>query len=295
MIISASRRTDIPAFYTEWLMRRLRAGFCCVPNPCNPRQVARVSLLPEDVEVLVFWTRNPAPLLPYLPELDARGYRYYFHYTLTGYPRILEQRTPTAPAAIDTFRRLAELIGPERIIWRYDPIVLTNITDYAYHIAQFDYLLTALHSHTRRVVISLMDAYRGAGERLGRLAQEGVTLLPVEPASAEFAACLRALADCAQAHGVEIQSCAEPFDLQPYGIAPGKCIDDAYLRRVFGLAVAHAKDKMQRPLCGCVASKDIGMYDSCPHACIYCYATHSEAKVAMNRARHDVESASLLG
>ena len=128
MIISASRRTDIPAFYSRWLLNRLRAGFCLVPNPFNPGQVSRIELGPQDVDTIVFWTRNPRPLFPFLDELDARGYRYNFQYTLLDYPRLIDEHTPPPPAALDTFRRLADRLGPQRLVWRYDPIVQSQIT-----------------------------------------------------------------------------------------------------------------------------------------------------------------------
>lgn len=276
-------------------MARLQAGYCTLVNPFNARQVTRVALCPEDVEAIVFWTRNPLPLLPYLPEIDAREYRYYFQFTLTGYPRIFEGNTPEMHEAVATFRRLAEKIGPARVIWRYDPIVLTNVTPPAYHLEQFARLADELHGATRRVVISLMDDYRHSGERLARLSEHGITPEALPPDSEAFGDLMRGLSRCAQAHGLEIMSCAEPIDLQPFGIAPGKCIDDAYIRRVLGVDVMWAKDKYQRPLCGCVASKDIGMYDSCPHACVYCYATRSAALVEKNRTTHRSDSPSLLG
>ncbi len=122
MIISASRRTDIPAFYAEWFMQRIRAGYCTVPNPFNRGQVSTISLAPEDVDAIVFWTRFPRPLLPHLDELDRCGYRYYFQFTLLDYPRSLETHRPDVRQAVEAFRTLAERIGPERVIWRYDPI-----------------------------------------------------------------------------------------------------------------------------------------------------------------------------
>lgn len=198
MIISASRRTDIPAFYTDWLLRRLRAQYCVVVNPFNPRQVTRVSLHPAEVEALAFWTRDARPLLPHLPELDARGYRYFFHYTLTGYPRVFEPRTPTLPEAVATMRRLAETIGPARVIWRYDPLLFSNLTPPAYHLEQFERLAAALHGSTHHVVISLLDHYRGAGGRLARLAAQGVSLYTLSTESAEFAEFMRALSACAR-------------------------------------------------------------------------------------------------
>ena len=128
MIVSASRRTDIPAFYAEWFMNRVRAGTCDVPNPFNPQQVARVSLQPDEVDGIVFWTRHPRPLFPHLAELDKRGYRYYFQYTLLDNPRLIDPKVPPLETSLATFRELAERVGPDRVVWRYDPIVFSNVT-----------------------------------------------------------------------------------------------------------------------------------------------------------------------
>lgn len=289
MIISASRRTDIPAFYTPWLMNRLRAGFCQVANPFNPAQVTEISLRPEDVEAIVFWTRDPRPLLPRLPEIDARGYRYYFQFTLTGYPACLEPGLPGQADLIQAFQTLAAQIGPERVIWRYDPILLSNLTDPIFHLRHFAELCRILSPHTRRVVVSLLDPYAKNRLRLRKLAAAGVQIQEVAEIDAPLAELLRGLSATAQAHGLEIVSCAEPHNLTPLGIAPGKCIDDAYIRRVLGIAVKQSKDPSQRPECGCVQSKDIGAYDTCRHGCVYCYATQS----ARRAARHDPNCASL--
>jgi len=294
MIISASRRTDIPAFYSDWLLRRLREQYCVVKNPFNPRQATRISLAPADVEAIAFWTRDARPLLPHLPELDACGYRYFFLYTLTGYPRAFEPHTPAVSDAVETMRRLAEMIGPARVIWRYDPLLFSALTPLAYHLEQFARLAGALQGTVQRVVISLMDYYRGVGARFACLEAQGITMQVLSPESAEFAKLMRGLSACAQAHEMEIVSCAEPIDLQPFGIATGKCLDDGYLHRVFNINVAPKKDPNQRPACGCVVSKDIGMYGSCLHGCVYCYATRSAEQAANNYARHRVDCPSLL-
>ena len=137
MIIGASRRTDIPAFYAEWMLHRLRAGYCTVANPYNRNQVSRISLRPEDVDAIVFWTRNPRPLMRYIPELDSQGYRYYFQFTILGYPREIDHKSPPAAAAVQTFRELSERLGPTRVIWHYDPIVFTGLTPPAFHRENF--------------------------------------------------------------------------------------------------------------------------------------------------------------
>jgi hypothetical protein len=293
MIISASRRTDIPAFYTEWFMNRVRAGYCTIPNPFNIRHVSHVSLDPPDVDVIVFWTRSPGPLLPHLRELDKLGYRYYFQYTVMGNPRLLDPHVPSLEQALRTFRALAGRVGPDRVIWRYDPIVLSNITSPEYHIRRFSRIAQALKGHTSRVVVSLMDKYRKNRGRLMELEKQGVVFQ--EPAEIPLAALLEALVNAADQCGMEITSCAEEIDLQPYGIQPGKCVDDAWIRKLFGVMVSNKKDPAQRKACDCVISKDIGMYDTCLFGCQYCYATAGLSRVQAHRAQHDPRSPSLVG
>lgn len=295
MIISASRRTDIPAFYTPWFIRRVRAGYCTVPNPFNRNQVSYVSLKPEDVDVIVFWTRNPAPLIPYLDELDARGLRYYFQYTVLDNPRALDPKSPPLPAALKTFRRLAERIGPQKVIWRYDPIVFTPHTEAEFHRDAFARIAAALRGFTQRVVISVMDRYPKAEKRLATLEAHGFPLNEALTQTPAFEALMRDLVAIATENGMEIVSCAEDLDLTPYGVRPGKCVDDDYIRRVFGLEVTHKKDPHQREACGCVVSKDIGAYDTCLFGCQYCYATRSFDRARQQHAAHNPESPSLIG
>ncbi|RLB32999.1 MAG: hypothetical protein DRH11_10100, partial [Deltaproteobacteria bacterium] len=166
MIISASRRTDIPAFYATWFLNRVRQGYCFVPNPFNFSQIAHISLKPEDVEVIAFWTRNPLPLLPYLKELDERGFRYYFLYTVMKNPRQLDPGSPSIDVSLESFKQLAQTIGPEKVIWRYDPIVFTSLTGLEYHKSAFQSIAGALKGLTRQVVISTVSLYRKSAKRL---------------------------------------------------------------------------------------------------------------------------------
>jgi hypothetical protein len=293
MIISASRRTDIPAFYAEWLVRRLREGYCTVPNPFNPNQVTSISLRPEDVEAIVFWTRNPRPLIPYLDELDDRGYRYYFQYTILGYPRPLDPHCPAAATAVETFCQLADRIGAGRVVWRYDPVVFSGLTPTTFHRENFQRLAESLRGHTHRSVISIVDRYRKIERRLKNL--EG-TPAAVEPCdSPDFEPLMRSLAETARANEMDIVSCAEEIDLGPFGIRPGKCVDDALIAESLGVEVGQTKDPAQRRACGCVVSRDIGMYESCLFGCQYCYATKSFERAKANFDSHDPRSPSLLG
>jgi hypothetical protein len=296
MIISASRRTDIPAFYADWLINRVRAGYCIVPNPFNRKQISYVSLKPEDVNIFVFWTRNPRPLFPYLGELDRRGHRYYFQYTLMDNPRPIDRKTPPLEASLETFRELANRIGSEKIIWRYDPIVFSGITGARFHQETYGRIAQELQGYTHRSVISVVDIYRKAARRLRELAEQGVELTDYDgQPSQRFDHLMQNLVRIAGENGMEIASCAETIDLRPYGVRPGKCVDDQYMKKVFGLDVTNEKDPHQREACGCVISRDIGMYDTCLYGCQYCYATTSFERARINYEEHDSNSPSLIG
>ncbi len=298
MIISASRRTDIPAFYAKWFINRVRAGYCTVPNPYNREQIARVSLQPEDVEVIVFWTRNPRPLFPYLAELDRRGLRCYFQYTLLGYPGEIDNKSPHRQTAISTFRELVNRIGPQRVIWRYDPIVFSNLTGARFHTENYTRIAEALRGHTHRSVISVMDMYNKFRARIDKLNQQGVGIDLSDhdgQSSPRYDALMNTISQTARANAMEIYSCSEERDLQAYGILPGKCVDDDYVEATFGIEVGHKKDPGQRKACGCVISKDIGMYDTCVFGCQYCYATANFERSKLNYESHDPESPSLVG
>ncbi len=211
-------------------------------------------------------------------------------------PRALDPRSPSLSAALDTFCRLADHVGSERIIWRYDPIVFSTQTGASFHRERFARIARTLRGHTHRVVISMMDIYRKTQGRLRELAEQGLEVLPYagQP-SARFERLMRDLVQIAAENDMMISSCAEEIDLRPFGIQPGKCVDDTYIAQVFGLSVSGKKDPSQRKACGCVASKDIGMYDSCLFGCCYCYATKDLKRARENWRAHDPHSPSLLG
>ena len=293
MIISASRRTDIPAFYAEWFMNRIREGYCTVPNPFNAKQVSRISLRPRDVDVIVFWTRYAGPLLPHLEELDRRGFRYYFLYTLMNNPRELDPKSPNHEKSMETFRALSDRVGKEKVIWRYDPIVFSTITNPDFHMETFQRLAEKLHGHTRRCIISFVDMYRKATARLRVLEKKGIRIYEQE--AEELDRLIETMIAAATANGMDLRTCAEEQGVCSKNILPGKCIDDRLIQKVFGVDVTHRKDPSQRPACGCVASRDIGMYDTCRFGCVYCYATASFERARERYAAHDPTSPSLTG
>jgi hypothetical protein len=250
-------------------MECLNDGFVDAANPYNARQIKRVSLLPEDVDLFVFWTRDPCNILASAEELSDRGFSFYVMVTLTGYPLRLEPDMVQTSKVLDTMRMLSDKIGPERVIWRYDPVLLTNITGKTFHCANFDTLAQKLSGSVRRVIISLYDEYRGAKKRLDELEKLGE--LNVLDAGDGLADMLTGMAKSAENAGMEIQGCAEKEDFSSFGIRPGACIDAALIKKLYGLNFDN-KDKNQRPNCLCCKSVDIGSYGICNAHCVYCYA-----------------------
>lgn len=262
MIISASRRTDIPAFYPDWMMRRLREGYALVRNPFSAHQVSRVSLRKEDAELIVFWTKDAANMLPFLDELDDTGIKYLFQYTLTPYGNNIE-RSVDKRRAQDCLLKLAERLGPGRVIWRYDPILLTEDWTPARHIRAFETLSGRLEGAAERCVISFVDLYRDVRRAAPFIAAPG------EQDMREMA---REMAACARRRGMIPSACAEAADLTGEGLEARGCIDPGDVSAVLGVPVAAPKDTGQRTACRCMKSIDIGAYGTCGHGCVYCYA-----------------------
>jgi hypothetical protein len=297
MIISASRRTDIPAFYADWFMNRVRDGYFYRVNPFNRRQVTCFSLKPEDVDAICFWTKNPQPLMQHLNELDGRGLNYYFQFTLNPYGTIFEPNIPPLQTRIETMLELAGRIGPDRVVWRYDPVILSGISPVAWHLEQAERLADRFKGATRRLIFSFYDFYGKGKGRLNRaLTGTGITLEDIAaPEQTEALDVLaRGFRDIADRHTLQIFSCSEAVDLSAVGIGNGACIDGALIRKLFGADVPSNKDRNQRDACNCAGSVDMGMYNSCRFRCAYCYANFNEGMIESNRRNHHPDSPSLL-
>ena len=271
-IVSASRRTDLPAFHSGWFMSCLRQGFAEVKNPYNPDQVSKVSLLPDEVLAIVFWTKNPTPLLAHLAEIEKTGHRFYFQFTLNDYPQALEPNLPPLAERIASFVELSEKIGPRRVVWRYDPIILSNRTGSDYHRRAFEDLCRTLGPHTRRVVVSLIDYYKKTKRNLRPLEMDGYEFDIDAADRPETDELLGDLAKMARAHSLEIFTCAQERDYTNLGIPPGRCVDGELIESLWGIQERWKKDPSQRERCLCTHSRDIGAYGTCNHACLYCYA-----------------------
>lgn len=287
MIVSASRRTDIPNYYSDWFFNRLKAGYALVKNPMNAAQIRRVELSPEAVDCFVFWTKNPAPMLPRLEEL--RDYAFYFQFTLTGYGRDIEPGIPhKREVMLDVFRQLAGRVGKERVIWRYDPILITDRYTPEYHVRAFGEIAAALEGCTEKAVISFVDVYGKNRKALEQLGMRSPEAFQMRQLASE-------LACAARQHGMRTAACAEALDLSSCGVEKNSCIDGELVERLTGRKPSGGKDRNQRSGCGCMASADIGAYDTCPSRCRYCYADRSGKAVEANRRRYDPEAETLCG
>ncbi|MCI9336495.1 MAG: DUF1848 domain-containing protein [Lachnospiraceae bacterium] len=286
MIISASRRTDVPAYFSDWFLKRIQEGYAYVRNPMNARQVSRISLAPDVVDCIVFWSKNPAPLADKLEGLE--GYAYYFQFTLNAYGRDMEENLPPLDERIDTFRRLSKRLGRHRVIWRYDPVILNGRYTLDWHGERFGYIADRLKNYTEKVTISFIDLYPKIAGSIRGKEISALSHGRKEALAERFAA-------IAHAQGLDIDTCAEDIDLDAYGIGHARCIDDRLVSRLLGCAMDTGKDKSQRPDCGCAASIDIGLYNTCQNGCVYCYANHSPDTRRRNLLAYDPDAPLLCG
>ncbi|MBY0757512.1 DUF1848 domain-containing protein [Sellimonas caecigallum] len=287
MILSASRRTDIPNYYSEWFLNRIQEGFLYVRNPVNMHQISKIDLSPEVVDCIVFWTKNPEPMMDRLDELSA--YQYYFQFTLTGYGKDIETNVPhKKEKMIDVFQKLSEKAGRKRVIWRYDPIIFTGVYTPEYHLCAFSQIAGALSGYTDQCVISFVDTYpknRKNLEMIGAYELEEAKLM-------SFAG---TMAETAKKNGMTIASCAEKRDLSVCGIEASCCIDKRLIEEIIGSGINVKKDKNQRAECGCMESVEIGAYNTCKNGCKYCYANYSRESVEKNCKSYDPNSPLLCG
>ena len=275
MIRSASRRTDLPAFYSEWFFQRLKEGYVLVRNPFSAHQVSRIALHPDVVDGIVFWSKNPAPMMKHLSE--CREYPFYFQFTLNAYGKDVEPGLPSLEERIRTFLYLSEQIGPERVLWRYDPVLLNKTYTIPWHREQFRFLCSRLAGATALCTFSFLDFYPKIAGNLRSLE----TIFWTKALQWEIA---ESLAETADAFGIPLVTCAEQGDFSSLGISHGNCIDSERMSRIAGIRIRAPKDRNQRTSCGCCESIDIGRYNTCRNGCRYCYANRSSAQAAKESA-----------
>lgn len=292
MIVSASRRTDIPCWYSEWFGNRVKAGFAMTRNPMNGRQLRRVSLLPEDVDCFVFWTKDPGrkgangrSFIDILPDLDKSGFMYYFQFTLTPYGRDIERNQRDKADIERDFARLSGRAGKERVVWRYDPVILNEgfgLTS-AWHALTFEKMCVRLCRYTETVNVSFADIY---AKLKGGLVRE-ISLGEMAELAAIFG-------ETARRYGLRIRACCEKADFAAFGIERAACVDKALIERLTGRPLSARRDKNQREGCGCCESADIGAYNTCPGGCAYCYANHGAGVIRRNFAGHKPDGEFLI-
>lgn len=289
-VVSVSRRTDIPAFYSEWFMNGIRRGYVDSINPFNRKYVSRISLKSNDVICFVFWTKNPKPFIKCLDELDNLGYKYYFQFTLNPYSFDVERNVPNkSKEVINTFKELSNKIGKEKVIWRYDPILINSKYTKEYHYKYFEELAIKLKDYTNKIIISFIDLYKKTKRNTKDLFIEEFDDNTIN----EIASRLSLIAN---KYGLELSTCSEQIDLDTYGIKHGKCIDDLLISEIIkDKEFSLKKDKHQRKKCGCCESIDLGANNTCKHFCSYCYANNNEKMVLNNINNHNPKSTLLCG
>lgn len=328
VIISASRSTDIPAFYAKWFFNRLAKGYCAWYNPFN-QQKMYISF--KNCKVVVFWTKNPKPILPYLHELDERGVHYYFQVTLNDYVKEgFEPNVSSVDDRVETFKKLSEMIGKERVIWRFDPLIVTSQLTPRDLLTKIWYVGNQLKGYTDKLVFSFVDvaAYRKVQANLVKetpfFTKDNVSSAEMTPEQRqEIVDGLVKIREAWHKDGwdITLSTCGEDMDYEQFGIEHNRCIDGELMKRIFAedeelvyylhtlkwperdifgqlptipTKVKNVKDSGQRKACGCMVSKDIGMYNTCQHLCVYCYANTSKEVVLRNKEKHTVDCESLI-
>lgn len=287
MVLSASRRTDIPNYYSEWFLNRIKEGFLYVRNPWDMHQVSEIDISPSVVDCIVFWTKNPIPMFGKLEGLGA--YQYYFQFTLTGYGADMEPNVPhKKDVMLPAFRELSERLGKGKVIWRYDPILFTGRYSPEYHVAAFSQIARSLRGCTEKCVISFVDTYAGNRKAMA-------SLRPYRLDGARLLDFVGTLSRVASENGISMGCCAEDMDFTQCGVQPNSCIDKELVGAIIGRSLHAGKDKSQRSGCGCMESIDIGAYNTCKNGCRYCYANSSRWNLRGVYGKHRKESPLLCG
>lgn len=284
MIINTGCRTDIPAFYSKWLINRIREGYVLVRNPYYPSQVTKYSLSPSVVDCLAFCTKNPEPILKYLDELDI--YKQYWFVTITPYKKDIEPVVPSKEKVIESFKKLSRHVGIDSIGWRYDPILFNKEFDVDKHVENFRNIAQELRGYTHSCTISFLDLYNKVIKNAPDLKQ---------PTLSEQIRIAKSFTRIGSENDIEIYTCCENVTLANYGMKCNGCISQETIEKSIACKLNPPKVKNIRKKCDCLIGNDIGAYNSCGHLCKYCYANDNKEEVIKNIKRHDENSPFLIG
>ena len=284
MILNTGSRTDIPAFFSEWMANRLKEGYVLVRNPYNPSQLIRYEIDPTVVDLISFCTKNPKPMLNHLSLLDP--FHQLWQVTLTSYGKDIEPNVPDKHEVIETVQELSRRVGKKAVIWRYDPIFLSNRYSMEYHFRAFSTIASSLNGYTEKVVISFLDLY----EKTKRNFPEG------REVSWEDQVCItKQLVKIASENGMKVYTCHEKEELGQYGTDTGGCTSQAVIEETVGFRLNVPRLANAREGCPCLLGSDIGAYNTCMHFCRYCYANYDRETVLKNMKKHDPSSPLLIG
>ena len=285
MILNTGGRTDTVQYYSEWLLRRFREGYVLSRNPLFPNSVNRIELNPATIDVVVFCSKDYSPILPHLHEISDR-FRCYYHYTITAYGTDIEPRVPSITQSIVTCRRLAAMVGKEKIAWRYDPVLLTEKYTIERHLETFDRMAAALTPYVSRCIFSFVEMYK-------KLEYNMPELHATTPMQRLVLA--EGMGSIAKRHGLHLQTCGTEEHYEQFGIEHSGCMTAQIFHDALGIDFRRTAHKGNRDGCGCMESRGLGDYDSCPNGCRYCYANRDHARALRNYAEHDPASPLLLG
>lgn len=289
-IISVSRRTDIPAFYGKWFMNRIKQGFSGYIHPFGGQRHI-VPLKPENVICFVFWSKNYIPFLSSLQFLSKKGYKFYFNFTLTGLPGKFEGNLCSTREAVATMKTLSEHYSPLHINWRYDPVIISDITPFDFHILNFSKLAVSLKGFVRRCYFSFAVQY-GKVKKNFEIFMKKNNINIIDPGTEERQNLARRLSEIALENNIQMYTCCGDYLIDDR-IKKARCIDGEIIEQLFYPGGFQFKQKPTRKECGCTESRDIGVYDTCPHGCVYCYANMNKEKARMSYKSHDPDAAFL--
>lgn len=285
MILNTGARTDTVQYFTPWLLKRFEEGYVYTRNPLFPNKVTKYVLSPDKIDVVMFCSKNYAPILPRLHEITDK-YRTYFHYTITSYGNDVEPGVPSVDDSIKTLKELEKIAGKNRIAWRYDPVLLTKDYTIERHLDTFERMAQQLAPHIDRCIFSFVEMYK-------KLEVNMPEIIPMTAADKDRIA--KGLGEIAAKYGIWLQTCGTYGDFSRYGIHPSGCATLEILGKANGCEFRDIKHKGLREGCRCIESRDIGAYDTCLNGCKYCYANKSPQKARDNFKLHDPNSPLLLG
>lgn len=283
MILNISGRTDIVAFYSDWLMNRFKDGYIDVRNPFNPKLVSRIMM--DDVDLLFFCTKNPIPIIDKLKDINKKM---YFHVTLTPYKKNIEPGLPPKSEIIEVIRRLSDIVGKDNIVVRYDPVFISEEYSVDYHIKAFDKICSLLDGYISKILISFIDDYKNVRRNYNILNFKDLTNNDYKRIGISFS-------KSARKHNLTVHTCNEQRDLTEYGFIKDDCLSKELAFKLTGKVYKREWKARKGLSCHCVEMVDIGVYNTCKHFCKYCYANYDEKKVISNSLMHNPKSSLLIG